>query len=112
MKATVSATAAICGAKPNPEKLMKVLRRDGEGATSPGIPTLDIYEASRDLQRAQNQPWFKDYLHPTLEKYFEPNPANHGSYFFGLDVDGRGITGRKTIASGWRRCAISTGAAG
>src|SRR5579885_2746724 len=46
-------------------------------------PTLDIYEASRDLQRAQNQPWFRDYLHPTLAKYFEPNAANHGSYFFG-----------------------------
>lgn len=46
-------------------------------------PTLSIYEASRDLQRAQNQPYFKDYLHPTLEEYFVPNPANHGSYFIG-----------------------------
>ena len=47
------------------------------------VPTLDIYEASRDLQRAQTQPWFADYLHPTLEAYFRPDPANHGSYFFG-----------------------------
>jgi imidazolonepropionase-like amidohydrolase len=47
------------------------------------VPTLDIYEASRDLQRAQTQPWFADYLHPTLESYFKPDPANHGSYFFG-----------------------------
>jgi imidazolonepropionase-like amidohydrolase len=47
------------------------------------IPTLDIYEASRDLQRAQNQPWFRDYLHPSLENYFKPDPANHGSYFIG-----------------------------
>jgi hypothetical protein len=46
-------------------------------------PTMEIYEASRDLQRAQNQPWFRDMLHPTLAKYFEPNPANHGSYFNG-----------------------------
>jgi hypothetical protein len=46
-------------------------------------PTLDIYEASRDLTRAQNQPWFRDYLHPALARYFEPNPANHGSYFLG-----------------------------
>jgi hypothetical protein len=46
-------------------------------------PTLVIYEASRDLQRAQGQPWFRDYLHPTLEEYFKPNPANHGSYFIG-----------------------------
>lgn len=44
-------------------------------------PTLDIYEASRDLQRAQTQPWFALYLHPTLEDFFRPNPASHGSFF-------------------------------
>jgi imidazolonepropionase-like amidohydrolase len=47
------------------------------------VPTLDIYEASRDLQRAQTQPWFADYLHPSLANYFKPDPANHGSYFIG-----------------------------
>ncbi|MHB1313338.1 MAG: amidohydrolase family protein [Gemmatimonadaceae bacterium] len=47
------------------------------------VPTLDIYEASRDLQRAQTQPWFKDMLHPALANYFKPDPANHGSYFIG-----------------------------
>ncbi len=46
-------------------------------------PTLVIYEASRDLQRAQTQPAFDEYLHPVLEEYFRPNPANHGSYFIG-----------------------------
>jgi Amidohydrolase family len=44
-------------------------------------PTMDIYEASRDLQRAQTQPWFQDYLHPVLADYFKPDPAHHGSYF-------------------------------
>lgn len=47
------------------------------------VPTLDIYEASRDLQRAQSSPWFRDYLHPALEEYFKPDPSNHGSYFIG-----------------------------
>lgn len=64
----------------NPEKLKKVL----QGMVDAHVawdPTFSIYEASRDLQRAENQPWFKDYLHPVLQKYFEPNPANHGSYF-------------------------------
>ena len=46
-------------------------------------PTLDIYDASRDLQRAQTQPQFAAYLHPALEEYFRPNLANHGSYFIG-----------------------------
>ncbi|MBU1013617.1 MAG: amidohydrolase family protein [Bacteroidetes bacterium] len=44
------------------------------------IPTFAIYEANRDLQRAQNQPWFNEYLHPTLANYFSPSPKNHGSY--------------------------------
>lgn len=62
--------------------LMKVL--DGMvQAHVAWVPTLDIYEASRDLQRAQTQPWFADYLHPTLEAYFKPDPAHHGSYFIG-----------------------------
>ncbi len=64
------------------EKLMKVL--DAMVAANVAwTPTLDIYEASRDLQRAQTQPAFADYLHPVLEEYFKPNPANHGSYFIG-----------------------------
>ena len=46
-------------------------------------PTFSIYEANRDLTRAQTQPWFKDYLHPSLEEYFKPSPEKHGSYFIG-----------------------------
>jgi imidazolonepropionase-like amidohydrolase len=46
-------------------------------------PTLSIYVASRDVIRAQNVPWYKDYLHPTLEQYFRPNLRSHGSYFLG-----------------------------
>ncbi len=66
----------------DPEKLGKLL--DAMVAANVAWdPTLVIYEASRDLQRAQAQPWYKDYLHPTLEEYFRPNPANHGSYFLG-----------------------------
>jgi hypothetical protein len=66
----------------NHDKLMKVLDGMIEHHVA-WVPTFDIYEASRDLQRAQTQPWFREYLHPTLEEYFKPNPKNHGSYFFG-----------------------------
>ena len=66
----------------DPARLMKVLDAMVEAKVS-WVPTLDIYEASRDLQRARTQPWFADYLHPTLEEYFRPDPANHGSYFIG-----------------------------
>jgi imidazolonepropionase-like amidohydrolase len=66
----------------NWEKLMKVLDAMVEAKVA-WNPTLDIYEASRDLQRAQTNPAFAEYLHPTLEEFFKPNPANHGSYFIG-----------------------------
>ena len=66
----------------NWDRLMKVF----DGMVEANVawnPTLDIYEASRDLQRAQTNPAFTEYLHPVLEEYFKPNPANHGSYFIG-----------------------------
>jgi len=63
----------------DPKKLKKVLKAMIDNGVN-WCPTFVIYEANRDLLRAKNQPWFKDYLHPVLEKYFTPNPANHGSY--------------------------------
>ena len=33
--------------------------------------------------RAQNLPWYRDYLHPSMEEFWKPNPAHHGSYFSG-----------------------------
>jgi cytosine/adenosine deaminase-related metal-dependent hydrolase len=66
----------------DPERLTRLLKAMVEKGVA-WDPTLVIYEASRDLQRAQSQPWFTDYLHPTLAEYFRPNPANHGSYFIG-----------------------------
>ena len=66
----------------NWDRLMKVL----DGMVAAGVawdPTLAIYEANRDLLRAQSQPWFGKYLHPALKEFFEPNEQFHGSYFFG-----------------------------
>jgi hypothetical protein len=65
----------------DPEKLDLVLQTLVDKGVS-WCPTFVIYEANRDLLRAQNQPWFEDCLHPVLEDYFKPDPANHGSYFW------------------------------
>lgn len=65
----------------DPAKLEKVL----EGMVKAGVawdPTFNIYEASRDLQRAETKPEFIEYLHPALAKFFQPSRENHGSYFF------------------------------
>jgi imidazolonepropionase-like amidohydrolase len=66
----------------DPDKLEEVLRFLAERKVA-WSPTLAVYEASRDLQRAQSKPEFKDYLHPALEKFFAPNLEHHGSYFLG-----------------------------
>ncbi len=66
----------------DPARLQDVLRAMVKAKVA-WNPTLEIYEASRDLQRAETQPWFREYLHPTLDKYFKPDPSNHGSYFAG-----------------------------
>lgn len=66
----------------NPEKLREVVEMLVDRGVS-WSPTLSIYEASRDAVRAQNQPWFAEYLHPALEQFFAPSLDNHGSYFIG-----------------------------
>jgi len=46
-------------------------------------PTLSTYEATRDLIKAQNLPWYKDYLHPSLEDYMKPSMTRHGTFWIG-----------------------------
>jgi len=45
-------------------------------------PTFTIYEANRDLMRAEHAPWHDDYTMPYMLRAFEANPKAHGSYFF------------------------------
>jgi hypothetical protein len=44
---------------------------------------MSIYVAGRDVVRAQNLPWYRDYLHPTMEEYWKPDLERHGSFFLG-----------------------------
>jgi hypothetical protein len=46
------------------------------------VPTLTIYEASRDLMRAMRAEWHDEYTLPTLWRWFTPNREAHGSYWF------------------------------
>ena len=44
-------------------------------------PTLNIYEASRDLQRARRAEWHDDYTLPSLWRFYQPSKISHGSYW-------------------------------
>lgn len=45
-------------------------------------PTFNIYEANRDLMRAQRAEWHETYTLPSLWKFYEPSRQSHGSYWF------------------------------
>ncbi len=44
-------------------------------------PTYNIYEASRDLQRARRAEWHEDYTLPSLWEFYQPSKISHGSYW-------------------------------
>jgi imidazolonepropionase-like amidohydrolase len=66
----------------NKEKLSKLLDDMVAGGVA-WSPTMSTYEATRDLIKAQNLPWYKDYLHPSLEEYYKPSMARHGTFWIG-----------------------------
>lgn len=45
-------------------------------------PTFTIYEANRDVMRARDAEWHRDYTLPALQTFFMPDPRLHGSYHF------------------------------
>jgi len=46
------------------------------------VPTLTIYEASRDLMAMKGQEWLDDYTWPALWGFFTASRNSHGSYWF------------------------------
>ncbi|GAG69468.1 unnamed protein product, partial [marine sediment metagenome] len=46
------------------------------------VPTLTIYEASRDLMRARRAEWHEEYTLPVLWKFYEPSRTSHGAYWY------------------------------
>ena len=45
-------------------------------------PTMTIYSAGRDVMRARNADWHKDYTLPTQMDFFQPSRKSHGAYWF------------------------------
>lgn len=45
-------------------------------------PTFVVYEANRDVARAEHLPWHDTYTLPVVMDSFRPNPSHHASYFY------------------------------
>lgn len=46
------------------------------------VPTMTIYEASRDVMRERNADWQAEYTLPVLQRFFAPNREAHGAYWY------------------------------
>jgi len=46
------------------------------------VPTLNVYDANRDLMRTRRADWHDRYTDKTLWKYFQPQRGGHGSYWY------------------------------
>jgi hypothetical protein len=44
-------------------------------------PTFNIYDANRDVMRARNADWHKEYTLPSLWQFYQPSRISHGSYW-------------------------------
>ncbi len=51
------------------------------------LPTRVVYEANRDIIRAQSLPWHAKYTHQALWDWFGPNPSFHGAYHWNWTSD-------------------------
>jgi cytosine/adenosine deaminase-related metal-dependent hydrolase len=64
-----------------PEQILDVLDAMIINGTS-WNPTMVVYEANRDLQKARTLPWHERYTVPQVWQQFEPSPSHHASYHF------------------------------
>ena len=69
-------------AQANPEKLREVLDLMIEKG-SPGVRRCRSTRRAAISCAHQNLPWYRDYLHPSLEAFWQPGAGRHGSYFVG-----------------------------
>jgi hypothetical protein len=51
------------------------------------LPTRVVYEANRDILRAQSLPWHEKYTHASLIEWNIPNRDNHGAYHWDWTSD-------------------------
>lgn len=46
------------------------------------VPTFTIYDANRDLMRARQADWHRDYTWKSMWEYFQPQRGGHGAYWY------------------------------
>lgn len=45
------------------------------------VPTFNVYNAARDVERVRNREWTSEYISPQLARFFTPCEHRHGSFY-------------------------------
>ena len=69
-----------------PREALETSRRHGGQGRRLEPDDVDLRGDARSDQ-AQNLPWYKDYLHPSLEEYYKPSMTRHAHVLSRLDGD-------------------------
>lgn len=81
LRFSAAGTTFLQAAKPGSEKWEQVLDAFIE-AKHTFVPTLNVYDANRDLMRTRRADWHDRFTDPTLMRYFEPHRGGHGAYWY------------------------------
>jgi hypothetical protein len=74
----------------NPESRARLLNDVADSLVHYGVtmlPTRVVYEANRDILRAQSLPWHDKFTHQKLIEWSIPSPAWHGAYHWDWSHD-------------------------
>jgi hypothetical protein len=71
----------------NRERLLGEVAQDLVDSGVTMLPTRVVYEANRDIVRAESLPWHEKYTHEALIQWNVPNPSHHGSFHYDWTSD-------------------------
>jgi hypothetical protein len=71
----------------NRERLLTDVAQELADSGVAMLPTRVVYEANRDILRAQALPWHEKYTHRALWRWNLPDPAYHGAYHWDWTSD-------------------------
>lgn len=81
LRFSTAGTTFLHAAQPGSAKWNQVLDEFLEAGHT-FVPTMNVYDANRDLMRTRRADWHERFTAPNLMRYFEPHRGGHGSYWY------------------------------
>ncbi|MGN5480851.1 hypothetical protein ACTMU2_41540 [Cupriavidus basilensis] len=81
LRFSTAGTTFLQAAKPSSAKWEEVLDAFIEAGHT-FVPTMNVYDANRDLMRTRRASWHERFTAPNLLRYFEPHRGGRSSYWY------------------------------